>query len=591
MSSERRTVRPFSGIDTRLERSLEKAVLSYGDLECEAGASVLVTTEYARRVPTLRWCSDDDFDDFKRNVRLGATESGFDPALLTFIVTARSPLLKTCEIVLCHPVSGCHDLSNPSRIGERTDGTRWDAFLADSHGAFVDAYVALTRDVNVSSERPLRPSRAGTWLAHVRFRLRCDSDAELFRPLPLDDEHRKELNVPKGTVSFTEIDDDVADPSAGVELARFWVDEALLEAINAQARSPQAAHLQRQLMATFLSDVVAAYATRGSNPDDPENYEDLKESLIGRVARLLADRSKPRRDRDDVLRLCRQGSRQGRLTGAGRVCPAFDGTQVAGGTGVAMHLHVPLDACRRIARQRMQDRADSEERFINNLDSDVRPACREVGEGMTLDMTALEAARSEIESLLPTDGTRPDVDRIEGRASVVLYRAISDSGADVTALDDPGFWRYVSLAHLWNFALWREPSFRSQQISLDEPATSRGTYEQYVDGRNFFNCVATRMYLRVKCLGGLDHDGLAWAVTRGTDFWRSHILRVKLGEHPAFVRAVVRRQADATTRLDTGPLREFAKQLNRSLVNIVPAMLDEDAADAMVGELWTRQLQ
>ena len=256
-----------------------------------------------------------------------------------------------------------------------------------------------------------------------------------------------------------------------------------------------------------------------------------------------------------------------------------------------MHLHVTLDACRQVAQQRVRDRPGSGGRFIDDLESDVRPACKEVGEGEALDLAALEAAQREIESLLPVTGTRHDVDRTEGRASVVLYRAVSDSGADVAALDDPGFWRYVSLAHLWNFAVWREPSFRPKQASLDGPAPPKSNYEQYVDGRNFFNCVATRMHLRVKCLGGLEHGDLAWAVTRGTDFWRSHILRVKAGEHPALVRAMVRRQADAATRLDTGPLREFAKQLNRSLVNVVPAMFDEGAADRFVDELWTRQLQ
>ena len=256
-----------------------------------------------------------------------------------------------------------------------------------------------------------------------------------------------------------------------------------------------------------------------------------------------------------------------------------------------MHLHVPLDACRQIAQQRVRDVSDSAERFIDDLDSDVRSASKKVGEGEALDMTALEAARSEIESLLPADGTRHDVDRTEGRASVVLYRAVSDSGADAAALDDPGFWRYVSLAQMWNFVVWREPAFKPKQASLDEPAPPKSNYEQYVDGRNYFNCVATRMYLRVKCLGGLEYGDLAWAVAKGTDFWRSHILRVKAGEHPFFVRAMVRRQMDPATRLDTDPLREFAKQLNRSLVNVVPAMLDEDAADAMVDELWTRQLQ
>lgn len=56
------------------------------------------------------------------------------------------------------------------------------------------------------------------------------------------------------------------------------------------------------------------------------------------------------------------------------------------------------------------------------------------------------------------------------------------------------------------------------------------------------------------------------------------------------MRAVVRRQADPQTRLLTDPLRAFAKELNRTLTNLVPALLDDDAADRLVGELWQRQL-
>jgi hypothetical protein len=255
-----------------------------------------------------------------------------------------------------------------------------------------------------------------------------------------------------------------------------------------------------------------------------------------------------------------------------------------------VHEYLPLDACRQIARQRTRAVAGTASGFIDDLWSDAGPAARRVGDGDAADMAPLESARSEIESLIPRDGKRHDRDRIEGHASVILYGAIEESGADVAALDDPGFWRFVSLAYLWNFASWREPAFGPRQAKLDgAPPQGRG-YEKYVDGRNFFDCVASRMYLRVKCVGGLAHGDLAGAVARGTDFWRSHILRVKVGEHPSLVRAMVRRQADASTRLDTEPLREFAKQLNRTLVNVVAPMLDDESADRLVGELWERQL-
>ena len=64
---------------------------------------------------------------------------------------------------------------------------------------------------------------------------------------------------------------------------------------------------------------------------------------------------------------------------------------------------------------------------------------------------------------------------------------------------------------------------------------------------------------------------------------------MKAGEHPPLVRAVVRRQANAATRLLTDPLRAFAKELRRTLTNLVPALLTDEAADELVGALWERQ--
>lgn len=89
-------------------------------------------------------------------------------------------------------------------------------------------------------------------------------------------------------------------------------------------------------------------------------------------------------------------------------------------------------------------------------------------------------------------------------------------------------------------------------------------------------------------LGGSEHADLASAVPGGTDLWRSHILRVRIGEHPPLVRAIVRRQSDQGKRLTTNPLREFAKELTRTLTNLVPALLDDGEADDLVAEIWNR---
>ena len=211
------------------------------------------------------------------------------------------------------------------------------------------------------------------------------------------------------------------------------------------------------------------------------------------------------------------------------------------------------------------------------------------GEEPELDTVVLEKARREIEALI--DGHYPerlDPDQVEGRAACVLYRALEHAGQEAAVLDDPGFWRYVGLAHTWNFAVWREPSAFSPRESADGTREAKESFRPYVDAHIAPMCVPLRMYLRVSALGGLQHEPLASAVRGGTDFWRSHILRVKAGEHPPIVRAMVRRQADHETRLATDRLRRFAKDLNRTLTNLVPVLLDDNDADALVGELWQR---
>ncbi|MCY3952023.1 MAG: hypothetical protein OXG69_05690 [bacterium] len=246
----------------------------------------------------------------------------------------------------------------------------------------------------------------------------------------------------------------------------------------------------------------------------------------------------------------------------------------------------------RIARARIRacTAPDAAARRRDDLALDLQADLRMRGDGAEFDPRALDSARTDIERLIQP--ATPDVDgldqdQIEGRAAILLHRALPQSSVTVPMLDDPAFWRYVALAHLWNFAAWREPKAFSPPRGEDEEGLGREKFKDYVDGTRFTECVPTRMWLRVNVLGGRD-DHLAWAVRDGTDFWRSHILRVGLGEHPAIVRAMVLRQADEATRLTTPPLRRLAKELTRTANNLVPSLLDEEGADRLVGELWDK---
>ena len=169
----------------------------------------------------------------------------------------------------------------------------------------------------------------------------------------------------------------------------------------------------------------------------------------------------------------------------------------------------------------------------------------------------------------------PDKDRLEGELARPLWRAVRD--LPVEALDAPGFWAYLSIAYFWNFIAWRE---RGAFDTLDE----KESWLTYVDGRLSTESVLPRMYLRLEAIGGETFDSLADAVPKSTDFWRSHIIRVRTGTAPPLTRALVRSQRD--DRLKTGPLRVLARDfLNRTWTNVLMSIYDDDEAEEIIADL------
>ena len=186
-------------------------------------------------------------------------------------------------------------------------------------------------------------------------------------------------------------------------------------------------------------------------------------------------------------------------------------------------------------------------------------------------MSVREAA-ANVQAELDENAKQEERERLEGEAAPLLHEALR--AVDIEVLDDPGFWRYLSLDLFWDFIRWRE-----------EPAFAKGLnyYLKYVDGERSTECVLTRMYLRAGAVGGIEFGHYTSAVPKATDFWRSHIVRVKTGTAPPVVRAFVDMQQ--RHRLSTGPLRGFAKVLNRTWSNVALTVYDDAAATDLIGEL------
>ena len=303
MSSESRLLRPFR-IDRRLEGAFRTTEFSYGDRRCKAGEHVLIEDRtFGMRQPVLEWSSDEHFEDFKRDLALGAVGMGIHESHLCLAVTARSGYLKHCERVFFQPLDDLDGLDRKVPLDKAPDGSRRHVFCAESHGAVVDAYLALRRPINPA---PLRPSRMAAWFAHASFRVECESEPDLFRPQPLNDENRQRLRLAQETVRFLELDPtSLTLPLAEGDVPTFWVDEQLLTDVDRQGRSAVAQHFQRHLAFDFVVGIILEFA-RNVDHDEVAPYEDIRDSLIGRVARLLAGTRADDSQRDGMLKLCRE---------------------------------------------------------------------------------------------------------------------------------------------------------------------------------------------------------------------------------------------------------------------------------------------
>lgn len=223
--------------------------------------------------------------------------------------------------------------------------------------------------------------------------------------------------------------------------------------------------------------------------------------------------------------------------------------------------------CRRFALER-----------IDGGKPDIGAAVASAGSGDEPDWERIQSVSRQVSRLR---GEVTDRDRVEGEASILLYDGLD--GVEFVALDDPGFWRYLSVGFdgFWNFIVWRE----------HRAFTKPESFLKYVDGKQPTECVLQRMYLRILALGGRSDPqerfrDLAPALPTATDFWRSHVIRVQTAASPAVVRAFARMQQKS--RLNTDDLRDFAKDISKVRSTVVLSIYDDHEADTFIRDLRAR---
>jgi hypothetical protein len=188
-----------------------------------------------------------------------------------------------------------------------------------------------------------------------------------------------------------------------------------------------------------------------------------------------------------------------------------------------------------------------------------------------IDLSALESVARDLNSKIATAPDDEDRDRVEGWISGRVFDALKQVPMDI--LDDEKFWTYLAARYFWRFICWRE-----------ESALVSGNIETYFKGSKGADSIPLRLYLRSQAVVRADggHD-LEDAVSKGTDFWRSHVLRVRVGRARRLARTLVTTQRD--DRMSTPVLRQVARRINRLWANLVLYEYDEAAASRLLSEI------
>lgn len=220
------------------------------------------------------------------------------------------------------------------------------------------------------------------------------------------------------------------------------------------------------------------------------------------------------------------------------------------------------------------------QRTMSRGDSvDVESGVRWIGDERTdMDLDPIHDLVARIRSdweQIEEDKSIRVLDDFEAHVGVLLHGTFDQMELPAEQLDDPGFWRYLTVAHLWWFVQWRE---RSAMASND---WSR--IKVYVDGTRHSECVLLRAYIRARIAFEGGSYELASAVPSATDLWRSHILRVRTSYQPDLTAALIRSQVE--DRMTTDRLREFARKLNRLNSNVITAGYESEDARSLIEEL------
>lgn len=165
---------------------------------------------------------------------------------------------------------------------------------------------------------------------------------------------------------------------------------------------------------------------------------------------------------------------------------------------------------------------------------------------------------------------------------VDLGPAIYDlvQNVDTKAIMDSRFWAYLTLTHAFEATNWRHPSTKNGPPSLNNFGLVKSAIREGL---------LVRIYLRATLGYDTAENSFELAGVSGQDLWRSHIIRVKTGNAPLVVRAMLQDQLKKNHSVKV--IRAAAKRLTQIRSNVLYETLDSEQATKLVENVYSGVLR
>lgn len=278
MSRERRTVRPYLGVDA-VQSAISDIHLRIGETLVQPGASATVPVHYflADKVELVLAPAGQTPADLLESLRNAVLKCYLDPADAVLTLVLSSSGIKEQDAVWTWGLDSEEPPPRTVQVGDANVRPR--PLRTPFSGCKATFYIALARDLE---GRPLRPSRKGVWLAKNEYRIATELGDSGWRPVPLTDDDRERLELHPSTLRFIEVTD-VLNPETDPEDAIvMYIDEQVLGELSAHINSPGARHLQLDIFLRAMAAVVHA-ASRELESGAQHSFSGVEDSVLGRL--------------------------------------------------------------------------------------------------------------------------------------------------------------------------------------------------------------------------------------------------------------------------------------------------------------------